>query len=314
MEQRIAEPRIGEPRIGRDLVVEGRRVHVLEEGTGRPLVVLHGCGSLAEEVLASLTGRLPGFRILALDRPGYGRSDPLPVEAAGPSAQAAWLADVFDALGLDAPLLAAHSLGSAPALLFALDRPERLSGLLLVAPFCRPTPHRLMPLLRLAGAPVLGDFLRCQVVPILAPRIGPSRMSAVFRPNPVPDYLNAFPFGHAASPPACLTMATELLAFNTDMAEREDDLASLAVPTVVLHGTEDAIATPDWHARWLTDRAPAVTLELLQGVGHVPHHVRPEALIAAIRRLDAVRPRRSDRRAAVRERLQPVRRGPMIGS
>jgi pimeloyl-ACP methyl ester carboxylesterase len=281
-----------EPLVGRRLSVGNRTVHLIEEGEGPPVVILHGCGSLAQEVFAAMATRFPDRRLIAIDRPGYGLSDPLDPLACGPIAQGAWLTDVLDALGLDRIVLAAHSIGSAPALVQALARPERLDGLLLVAPFCRPTPHMLLPLLKVAGAPLVGDFLRHRLVPALADHLGPGRLAAALAPNPVPGYLASFPYAHAARPAACLAMASEVLAFNADMAAVAERLPTLAVPTVVLAGALDRIAPPSWHAAWLADLAPAVELRVLAGVGHAPHHADPEAVVDAIDALAAGRPER----------------------
>lgn len=271
-----------EPLVGRTLKVGNRTVHWIEEGEGPTVVILHGCGSLAQEVFAAMSTRFPDRRLIAIDRPGYGLSDPLVGAACGPIAQAAWLSDVLDALGLERIVLAAHSIGSAPALVQALDRPDRLAGLLLVAPFCRPTPHMLLPLLRVAGTPLVGDFLRNRLVPALADHLGPGRLAAALAPNPVPDYLASFPYAHAARPAACLAMASEVLAFNADMAAVAERLPALTVPTIVLAGAVDRIAPLSWHAAWLAERARTVDLRVLPGVGHAPHHSEPEALVAAI--------------------------------
>lgn len=125
------------PLRGFDRVVNGRNVHLLNVGDDAypPVVLLHGCGSLAQEVLAPF--RKTGLHIVAPDRPGYGLSDPLPQRLRGPLAQSLWLEDFVDALGFSSLTIAGHSIGCAPAILLARRRPDLVKSLVLIAPFCR---------------------------------------------------------------------------------------------------------------------------------------------------------------------------------
>ncbi|WP_181706673.1 alpha/beta fold hydrolase [Chthonobacter rhizosphaerae] len=274
-----------DPLVGRTVEVDGRRVHFHVRGDGPPVVLLHGLGSLAEEILPAFTATLPGRRLFAFDRPGYGFSDPLPEAEAGADGQADWLAGVLSALGLSRITLVAHSIGAGPALAFAARHPGRLAGVLLVAPFCRPTPHAPMPLLRAAIAPVIGPVMRTAVVPLIAPLIGPGILAAALKPNEVPDYLADFPFVHAGRDSAILAMAAELLAFNDAMAAVAPILAGGGVPMAVVAGEADEIAEPAWHLAWLSGVLPDARVETLPGVGHAPHHADPPAVAAALARI-----------------------------
>lgn len=268
------------PERGRILRIGGRDTHVLRERGGRvPVVLLHGCGSLAEEILPPFA-RGGGYDLIAPDRPGYGYSDPF--DTGDGNEPAAWLEGLLDALRLPRVILVSHSLAAAFALSFAIARPERLAGLLLVAPFCRPTPHQAMPLLRAAIAPVVGRFVREAVLPKAAPWIGPGLLAAAMRPNGVPAYLDTFPYAHAGRPSAVLAMASELLAFNGRMTDVAAALPALPIPLAVVHGAEDRTAEPDWHLPWLQSLAPQATVDILEGVGHAPHHADPDRMRAAL--------------------------------
>jgi pimeloyl-ACP methyl ester carboxylesterase len=273
------------PKLGLLLTVDGRRVHALVDPAARrnraPVVVLlHGCGSLAEEIEHPFAGvNMPA---IALDRPGYGFSDPLPAGQRGPAGQADWLERVLSNLGIERCVLVAHSLAAGPALLLAERAPRLVEGLLLVSPFCRPTPHRAMPLLRLAMLPLLGPLLRHHVLARLAGLLGRRCLRECFRPNPVPDTLS-LPFAHAAQATAIRTMGDELFAFNTDMLRFRRLPPSVRLQ--VLHGAADATADPDWHLRWLQARAPQSRIRVAPETGHMPHHVRPEVACAMLQDL-----------------------------
>ncbi|MDQ4076012.1 MAG: alpha/beta hydrolase [Chloroflexota bacterium] len=109
------------------------KVHYLEEGEGEPIVFVHGNWSTSswwEPVLE----RLPeGYRGIAYDVRGRGRTEGPDSEYTMPEL-AADLAALADALDLDRFHLVGHSLGSAIAMQFALEYPDRVRSLTVIAP------------------------------------------------------------------------------------------------------------------------------------------------------------------------------------
>jgi pimeloyl-ACP methyl ester carboxylesterase len=57
--------------------VQGVRLHYLERGTGTPLVLLHGNGSMIEDFQSSGLVHLAAkkYRVIVFDRPGFGHSE-----------------------------------------------------------------------------------------------------------------------------------------------------------------------------------------------------------------------------------------------
>jgi pimeloyl-ACP methyl ester carboxylesterase len=68
------------------------------------------------------------------------------------------------------------------------------------------------------------------------------------------------------------------------MAER---YPALDLPVEIVHGTEDEIVPLAIHSAPLAERVPGANLVILEGVGHMPHHADPEAVVAAIDRAAA---------------------------
>jgi pimeloyl-ACP methyl ester carboxylesterase len=264
----------------------GVRTHVLKSGEGGPpALLLHGLGSLGQEILAPLREASPERLLVSPDRPGYGLSDPLAINP-GPIGQAHWLRYVIDAIGGGPPVIVAHSLAAGTALAFAALYPAKVRGLVLIAPFCRPTPHALMLGLRLANLPVVGPVLRHALIPHLAPAIGVRRLRRAFAPAPVPKSLQDFPFAHAARPGSPQTMAGELLAFNRDMSLCRRTHSEIETPVHVLCAPDDSVADLQWHISWLTAWASACVVHFLRG-GHMIHHSQPHATLLAVRALEA---------------------------
>ena len=117
----------------------GHRMHWLEAGEGeRTLVFLHGSGPGASGH-SNFKGNYPwfaerGFRVIVPDQIGYGFSDkPREVEYHIDFFVTA-LMQTLDAAGVDKFTPIGNSLGGAVALRMALDHPERIEALILMAP------------------------------------------------------------------------------------------------------------------------------------------------------------------------------------
>jgi pimeloyl-ACP methyl ester carboxylesterase len=113
-------------------VNSGRRVHVIEAGEGPPVLFLHG-SSTSSLSLLPLLERPEGVRAIAVDRPGFGLSEPVRVPRARfRDAAIEFLDEVVDELGLASSAIAGNSMGGTWALWYALARPDRVRRLALL--------------------------------------------------------------------------------------------------------------------------------------------------------------------------------------
>jgi len=147
------------PGITSQLIPTGRiRTHVLTSGPagGEPVVFVHGNASSAifwEETMLALP---PRFRAIAPDLRGYGETEDLLIDSAQGAKQ--WAADLkalSDALGERPAHLVGWSLGAAPVLQFALDYPDLVRSITLVAPV---SPYGFGGTKGEDGAPCYDDF------------------------------------------------------------------------------------------------------------------------------------------------------------
>jgi pyruvate dehydrogenase E2 component (dihydrolipoamide acetyltransferase) len=120
----------------RTVEVGGRRLRYLErapdEPAGDPVVLLHGFGGDLNNWLFNTDRLAERRRVYALDLPGHGESSK-DVGAGDLDAFAETLGGFLDAVGAARAHLVGHSMGGAVALAYALEHPDRVASLTLVA-------------------------------------------------------------------------------------------------------------------------------------------------------------------------------------
>lgn len=111
--------------------IDGVPVRWDETGTGPTVVLVHGIPT-SPELWRHVVPRLSGARVLAFEMVGYGRSilagrgQDLSI-----AAQARYLNGLLEHLALDQVVMVGHDLGGGVAQIAAVDRPERVAGLVL---------------------------------------------------------------------------------------------------------------------------------------------------------------------------------------
>lgn len=258
----------------------GRRVHIIETGEGPPVVFLHGSSTSSLSLLPILE-RLEGVRAVAVDRPGFGLSEPAHVPRERfREAAIDFLDEVVDALELETSVLAGNSMGGTWGLWYALARPERSRRLVLLgsAPLLPGT--RVPAPLRVSAAPVLGDLLARMVEPNAKMLI--RLMSSMGEQDTIVRYPALIEALVAAGrdPIASAVNLAELRAaitsfgFRRSLRMHPDELRRLTVPTLVIWGDHDPVGAVKV-AQTTARLVPEVQLEVLPG-GHVPYLGNPE--------------------------------------
>ncbi len=278
------------PPAGRRVPVEGGAIHAVErpaEGEERGAVLLvHGASGNAADMFFALAGRLSaqGFRVLSLDRPGHGWSDRVgPGAGSSPVVQAEALRRAAERLGVTEAVVAVHSLGGITGLAMALDHPDFVRALVLIAPVSHPWPGGVAWYYRLGAHPVLGPPFRR----LLALPAGMARMRAgvasVFAPNRAPEN-----FIEATRLPLVLR-PLHFRANCEDVADAEAAVAALSprygeirAPTEIVTGDSDGVVYAHIHSTGSARDIPGARLTTLKGVGHSPHHVEPQRIVEII--------------------------------
>jgi pimeloyl-ACP methyl ester carboxylesterase len=261
-------------------VGSGRRVHVIEAGAGPSVLLLHGSSTSSLSVLPLLE-RLKDVRAIAVDRPGFGLSEPVHVPRERyRDAAIQFVDEVLDELKLETSALAGGSMGGTWALWYALARPERVRRLVLLtgAPLL-PGTHASAPV-RVMAAPVVGNLLARVVKPNA--KLVVRLMSAMGEKDTIdrhPDLIESMvaagndPTASAANL-AELRAGTSPFGIRRSMRVHPDELRRLTVPTLVIWGDHDpvgAVKVAQATARLI----PTAQLEVLPA-GHVPFLGHPD--------------------------------------
>ncbi|CAN5276498.1 alpha/beta hydrolase [soil metagenome] len=276
------------PPTGSFVPVAGGRLHYREsrpssESRGT-VVLIHGASSDHADLLATLGPDLSHYRVVALDRPGHGWSDRIAGDAmADPARQADVLMQALDAIVPERFVLVAHSLGGAASTRIALDRPERLLGLVLLGAVTHPWPGGIASYHHLTAWPVLGPvFTRLVGVPA-ARMLLEAGATSVFAPRPVtPGYLDTAEIALLLRPATFRANSQDIAATYDFVSAQVPRYRDLKMPVVAISGDSDAIVSPMIHSATIARQAPQGRFVLLPGVGHMPHHAAPEIVVEAI--------------------------------
>lgn len=119
------------PFASHDLELEAGRLHYVDEGQGRPLVMVHGTPTWSFLFRHLIEGLASDHRVVAPDLLGFGLSDKPPAAAYRPADQARRLRTLIDRLDLRDVVLVVHDFGGPIGLSYAIEQPDNVRGLVL---------------------------------------------------------------------------------------------------------------------------------------------------------------------------------------
>jgi pimeloyl-ACP methyl ester carboxylesterase len=260
-----------------EITVGGRRVRYRVGGAGPSVVLLHGIVRSLEDWREQHELLEDRFRVVSVDLPGFGGSEPLAEPTTLP-ALARFVEDFLDAAGVAGPVhLVGNSLGGAIAMQVAVQAPHRVASLVLVdsAGFGREV---TLALRLLAIRPLARLLLR------------PSRWGARQAERSIfhnPAFATDARIEHAyrlAQRPHAARVLLELSrSLGTLRGVRPEwrkhlleAVAGLEIPILVVWGSSDRIL-PAAHLKAAAARLPHARTHLFEDTGHMPQIERAEA-------------------------------------
>jgi pimeloyl-ACP methyl ester carboxylesterase len=278
------------PPRGRFMEIDGERIHYVDTGgAGSAVVMIHGLGGNLLHFDYVLAGRLAGeFRLILVDRPGSGYSTRAAGADATLTAQAAAIAKLIGALGLTRPLVVGHSLGGAVSLALALDHPDCVGGLALVAPLThaqQEVPAIFQPFL--IRSSLARNLIAWTLATPLGIRRGPMVLKEVFAPEAVvPDFPLRAGGLLGLRPKAFYATSSDIVAIDDVLPAYAKRYASLNLPLGILFGKDDRLLDYQRQGESMRALCPALDLEIIEG-GHMLPMTAPDRCAALIRRVAA---------------------------
>ncbi|WP_197279919.1 alpha/beta hydrolase [Bosea sp. AAP35] len=275
------------PPTGVLVAVESHKLHYREQmPPGRPLgtvVLVHGAWTGHADLFSTLAPLLSGYRVIAVDRPGQGWSErPAGSSMASPAFQAQSLMAMLDLLAPEKVLIVAHSLAGALSAHIALERPERLQGLVLVNALTHPFLDDPPFFLSLFASDLFGPIVN-RVVAIPMARVLLHRgLEIAFSPQPVPThYVDASELRLLFREAAFRSNLQDILAADVFLKHQATRYHELSIPVIAITGDRDTLVSPVRNAVRFSREARGADLSILPGVGHMPHHASPTAIAKA---------------------------------
>ncbi len=259
--------------------IAGERVHIMEGGEGAPLVMLHGSGP-SSLLFLPLLQRLTGVRAIAVDRPGFGLSDPHTWPTTDRrEAAVEWVGNLLNGLDLNEAALLGSSAGGTWTLWYALAHPDKVSQLILLgAPptlnvNTPPAPLRAMASIDPANPPPMPPPTRETVI---------QSMSGMGEGNTIINYPHQIEalVATGRDPVASAANFDELHAlispegWQPSVETRVSELEGLKPSTLLVWGTNDPLGGTD-AAQQTASAIPDAQLEMLDS-GHGPWLGHPD--------------------------------------
>ena len=253
-----------------ELMLDGASVFYMEQGQGRPVVLVHGFpldGRMWEGQLAALSDK---YRVIVPDLPGFGRS--APIASLSVSAMADTLHKLLHQLHATPCVLGGLSMGGYVAFDYITKYPTDLAGLMLIDTRCeadtaeaKTIRMKTIEAVRTLGAKAVTEPMEAK---LLADATRSARPDVVQRLREIMEQCSSQTIEQAQ-----LALATR--------CDYRDKLASIAVPTLIIVGDCDAITPPDV-ALGMNHEIPHAQLCVVRDAGHMSPMEQPEQVNQAI--------------------------------
>ena len=272
------------PPAGQFLEVNGVRLHYVERGSGTPLVLLHGNGSMIQDFESSglIDLAAKNYRVIVFDRPGFGHSDRPRNVVWTPAAQAELINSALHRLGVSHAIVLGHSWGASVAVALALKYPTLVQGLVLASGYYYPTLRPDVVALSAPAVPLVGDILGHTLSPIVSRVMWPLLMAKIFGPRSVPRKFEGFPKEMALRPSQIRASAAESALMIPDAFHYRDEYTNLKMPVVIVAGDEDRLVDIDAQSTRLHRDVPQSKFHRVPGTGHMIHQTATGVVMSAI--------------------------------
>ncbi|PTM02228.1 MAG: alpha/beta hydrolase [Candidatus Arcticimaribacter sp.] len=253
--------------------VDGLEVHYKDEGSGFPIVLLHGTSASLHTWDAWTEELIKNYRVIRMDLPAFGITGPNATNQYDLETYNRFLEAFINQLEVDNFVLAGNSLGGSIGWHYASDHQEQVQQLILLDPAGFPSEKERPLIFRLAEIPVVNQLLKH-----ITPR------------SFVKDNLKEVYFDDSKISEALIDRYHQMIlregsrtAFieraNLEGQDDTDRLSLVQAPTLIIWG-EDDLWIPVGNAAKFMKKLANSSLIVMKETGHVPMEERPMESVA----------------------------------
>lgn len=253
--------------------IDGLEVHYKDEGTGLPIILLHGTSSSLHTWDSWTEELIKDYRVIRMDLPAFGITGPNATNQYDLETYNQFLEKFLKQLELDQFVLAGNSLGGAIGWHYASNHIEQVKQLILLDPAGFPIEKERPLIFRLAEIPVLNQLLK---------HITPKSF--------IKDNLEQVYFDDTKISDALVDRYHQMILRKGSRAafiervkqERVDEterLESIKAPTLIIWGEND-LWIPLEHGAKFMEKLSNSSLIIMKETGHVPMEERPTESVA----------------------------------
>jgi pimeloyl-ACP methyl ester carboxylesterase len=276
------------PQRGKTIEVAGARLNVVDLGRGHasepPIVLIHGASSNLETMRQPLGEMLAKrHRVILIDRPGHGWSSRKSELDSTPAVQARMIAEALRKLGVGHAILVVHSWSGALGARMALNEPDRLAGLVMLAPVTHPWRGGVGWYNEAITTPVIGPLLAYTITLPLGVLFAGSGARNVFLPQTMPDgFVEDTATLLLLRPREFIANARDLVTLKQAVIEQAPRYGEIKLPVTLIAGDVDKTVSTDIHSRAFARAVPQTKLVVLEGVGHMVPQAAAERVVGEI--------------------------------
>lgn len=258
---------------GKFVTVDDKKVHYVEKGDGKPIILIHGFLYHTVMWKKNIDALAERFKVYAIDLWGWGYSERLKKMEYSFELYGNQVTGFMDALNIERATLAGQSMGGSISVYVAAHFPERVDRLILVDPAVIPYPMTTTG--KIYQLPFVGEFLNA--IPGDALMKNNIKTVWFYDENKVTEeYTKEVlqPFCIKGSYAGAMYILRNVI--KAPYVEKEANLlAKMNKPTLIIHGREDK-AIPLNKSETLNDLWKGSKLVIFEKAGHTPHEEYPE--------------------------------------
>lgn len=276
------------PQRGKTVDVTDAALNVVELGpgdaAGPPILLLHGASSNLEAMKKPLGDLLARrHRVILIDRPGHGWSHRAHESDSTPQVQARMIEEALRKLGSGPVIVVVHSLAGALGARMALDYPERVAGLVMLAPVTHPWYGGVGFYNSAVVTPIVGPLLAYTITLPLGLVVAEKSARSVFAPQAMPENFvkdTATPL--LLRPREFLCNARDLVTLKAAVTEQAPRYGDIKAPVTIISGDVDKTVSTVIHSRLFASAVPNARLIVLPGIGHMIQNAVPDLVVSEI--------------------------------